>query len=159
VEPGPGQESVWDYPRPPRIERSARTAKVLFADVVVARSSRALRVLETAGPPTVYLPPGDVASAHLLPSRHKTYCEWKGTASYFHVACGDRVARRAAWTYRRPKRGFEAITEFVSFYPGRVDACYLDDELVRPHPGRYYGGWVTNDIVGPVKGEPGSRDW
>jgi uncharacterized protein (DUF427 family) len=150
---------VWDYPRPPRLEPSRRTARVILADAEVARSDRALRVLETAGPPTIYLPFEDVLSSSLRPSRHTTYCEWKGRASYFDVAAGHRVAARAAWTYRKPKPGYEQLRDYVSFYPGRVDACYLGDELVRPQPGSFYGGWITDEIVGPFKGERGSAGW
>jgi uncharacterized protein (DUF427 family) len=159
VQPGPGQESVWDYPRPPRVEWSGRAAKVVFAGAVVAASERALRVLETAGPPTIYLPRGDVAEELLRATRHHSFCEWKGRAAYFDIVLGDHRAARAAWTYPRPKRGYEALADFISFYPGRVDACYLGDELVRPQPGRFYGGWVTDDIVGPFKGAPGSGGW
>jgi uncharacterized protein (DUF427 family) len=159
VEPGAGQESVWDYPRPPRVESCARPAKVVFAGAVVAASKRALRVLETAGPPTIYLPRADVAEELLRATRHHTFCEWKGRAAYFDIVVGARRAERAAWTYPRPKLGYEALADFISFYPGRVDACYLGDELVRPQPGRFYGGWVTDDIVGPFKGEPGSGGW
>jgi uncharacterized protein (DUF427 family) len=159
IPPGPGQESVWDYPRPPRVERSARRATVVLAGTVVADSSRALRVLETAGPPTIYIPRADVEDDLLRPTRHHSFCEWKGRASYLDVVVGDRTAPRAAWTYPRPKRGYEVLVDHVSFYPGRVDACYLGGELVRPQPGRFYGGWITDDIVGPFKGIRGSGWW
>lgn len=160
IPPGPGQESVWDYPRPPRVEASARVAKVELAGATIAESSQALRVLETAGPPTIYIPAGDVRADALVPvDGHTTYCEWKGTATYFDVVAAGRVAEKAAWTYPDPKPGYEALRNHVSFYPGRVDAAWLGDERVRPQPGSYYGGWVTDDIVGPFKGEPGSRGW
>jgi uncharacterized protein (DUF427 family) len=159
VEPGPGQESVWDYPRPPRLEPSRRRVRVIVDDVVVADSDRALRVLETAGPPTYYVHPDDVRMDLLSAAEGHTICEWKGEAGYFHVQVGDRTARKAAWSYPDPKPDFEQIRDYVGFYPGRVDAAYLDDELVRAQPGRYYGGWVTDDIVGPFKGEPGSESW
>jgi uncharacterized protein (DUF427 family) len=160
VEPGPGQESVWDYPRPPRVEPSKRTARVVFDDVEIARSDRALRVLETSGPPTYYIPLTDIASEHLeAVAGHSTVCEWKGTARYYDVVVGDRRAARAAWDYPDPKTAFTALRDHVAFYPGRVDACYLDDELVTPQPGEFYGGWITADIVGPFKGEPGTHGW
>ena len=159
IEPGPGQESVWDYPRPPRLEPSSRRVRVIVGDIVVADSARALRVLETAGPPTYYLPAEDVRMDLLTPAEGHTICEWKGEAGYFHVQIGDRTARKAAWSYPDPKPEFEQIRDHVAFYPGRVDAAFLDDEPVRPQPGRYYGGWVTDDIVGPFKGEPGSESW
>jgi uncharacterized protein (DUF427 family) len=159
VEPAPGQESVWDYPRPPRLEPSRRRLRVIVDGVVVAESNRAVRVLETASPPTYYVPPEDVRTDLLEPAEGQTVCEWKGTASYFHVQAGDRGRRKAAWTYPDPKAEFSEIRDFIAFYPGRVDAAYLGDERVRPQPGRYYGGWVTDEIVGPFKGEPGTETW
>lgn len=160
IEPGPGQESVWDYPRPPRVEPCRRHVRVEFAGQVVAESDRAMRVLETSGPPVIYIPAEDVRTELLSgPAGATTVCEWKGVAEYRHLAVGDRVARRAAWTYPKPMPGYEAITGHYAFYAGRVDAAYLDDELVRPQPGRFYGGWITDDIVGPFKGEPGSEGW
>jgi uncharacterized protein (DUF427 family) len=151
IEPLPGQESVWDYPRPPRLEPSARAVTVVLADGVVARSERALRVLETGSAPTYYLPEDDVATEYLRRTRGATWCGWKGRASYFDVVVGERRARRAAWAYLRPKPAFADIAGWHSFYPGRVDACLLGDELVRAQPGGFYGGWVTDDIVGPFK--------
>lgn len=160
VEPGPGQESVWDYPRPPRIEPSRRRVRVVFAGEVVARSDRALRVLETSSPPTYYLPPEDVRTDLLRPGGgRQTFCEWKGLADHLDVVVGGRVAREAAWSYPSPNRDFVSIAGWISFYPGRVDACFLDEEPVRPQPGAYYGGWITDDIVGPFKGEPGTDGW
>ena len=159
VPAGPGQESVWDYPRPPRVEPSPRVATVELAGEVIARSADALRVLETAGAPTLYLPPQDVRMDLLIPVLdHTTYCEWKGHASYFDIVVGDTTAPRAAWTYPSPKPGYEALRDYVSFYPARV-ACFLDDERVLPQEGGFYGGWITADIVGPFKGSAGSRDW
>jgi uncharacterized protein (DUF427 family) len=159
-EPGPGQESVWDYPRPPRIEASRRTAAVVFGGIEMARSTEALRVLETAGAPTYYLPSSDIQIDVLQRSEGPTtWCEWKGSATYFDIQVGDHVSHRAAWTYLQPKPGYERLLDHYSFYPGRVDACYLDDELVRPQPGGFYGGWVTGEIVGPIKGEPGTEWW
>ena len=151
IEQLPGQESVWDYPRPPRLEPSARPVTVVLADVVVARSERALRVLETGGAPTYYLPEDDVATEYLRRTGGATWCKWKGRASYFDVVVGERRVHRAAWAYLRPKPAFADIAEWYSFYPGRVDACLLGDELVRAQPGGFYGGWVTDDIVGPFK--------
>jgi uncharacterized protein (DUF427 family) len=159
VRPGPGQESVWDYPRPPRVEPSPRRARVEFAGQVIAESDGALRVLETAGPPCWYLPPADVRMERLEPVEKVTVCEWKGLATHFDVVVGDRRARQAAWSYRRPNPGYEAVAGFVAFYPGRVDACFVDGQRVRPQPGAYYGGWITDDVVGPFKGEPGTSHW
>ena len=137
VAPGPGQESVWDYPRPPRVEESRRRVRVVVGDLTIVDTPRAKRVLETASPPVYYVPLRDVDMTHLRPAAGTTFCEWKGTASYFDLVIGDRVVRRVAWTYREPSTGFEAIRDHVAFYPGRVDACYLDDERVRPQPGAY----------------------
>jgi uncharacterized protein (DUF427 family) len=155
IPPGPGQESVWDYPRPPRVEPCRRPVRIEAGGILIASSTRALRVLETAGAPTIYIPPMDVSMEHLARARGAmTYCEWKGRASYFDVT--DR--RRAAWTYKKPNAAFEELKDYISFYPAKVE-CYLDDERVRPQPGRFYGGWITDDIVGPFKGEPGSLSW
>lgn len=159
IEPKPGQESVWDYPRPPRIEPCSRAVLVRARDLVIARSTRALRVLETAGAPTIYVPPDDVDLDRLTVSKSRTtYCEWKGRASYFHVDAGYERIRQAAWTYRTPKGDFEALRDFISFYPAKLE-CFLDDERVQPQGGGFYGGWITDDIVGPFKGDPGTEGW
>jgi uncharacterized protein (DUF427 family) len=159
VPPGAGQESVWDYPRPPRVAPDDRTVRVVFNGVTVAESSRAIRVLETAGAPVWYLPPDDVRMDLLEPIDRRTVCEWKGDASYFDLRVGDRVARSAAWTYRRPRPGYESITDHVAFYAGRVDAAFVGAERATPQPGDFYGGWITSDVVGPFKGEPGTGGW
>jgi uncharacterized protein (DUF427 family) len=159
VAPGPGQESVWDYPRPPRVEPATRLVTVEHGGVQIARSSHALRVLETAGAPAYYIPAKDVSLEHLNPSRGRTtWCEWKGVASYFDIVSGELVADRAAWTYHDPTPRFRQLREHYAFYPAKV-TCYLDGELVTPQPGGFYGGWVTTDIVGPFKGEPGTEGW
>jgi uncharacterized protein (DUF427 family) len=155
---GPGQESVWDYPRPPRVEPCRRAVRVEHAGVVVASSTAALRVLETAGPPTVYVPPTDVAWEHLRDGRGSSLCEWKGHARYHDVVVGGDVVPDAAWSYPDPWSPYEALAGFVAFYPGRV-ACWLGDERVRPQEGPYYGGWVTDEVVGPWKGRPGTEGW
>lgn len=152
-------ESVWDYPRPPRVEPCTRRARVVHRGIVVADSTSAIRVLETSHPPTIYLPPADVRTDLLRPSTHRTFCEFKGWAVYWDLAAGDGVVRRAAWSYPNPAPGFEAICDHLSFYPGLVDACYLDDEQVDPQAGGFYGGWVTSDISGPFKGGPGTAGW
>ena len=158
VEPGPGQESVWDYPRPPRVERASRSVRVEFSGVVAA-SSRALRVLETSHPPVFYIPHEDIARGVLVPADGTTYCEFKGRASYYDLAVGDRVSRRAAWTYLEPANGYEQLTGTVAFYPSKVDRAYVGGELVTAQEGDFYGGWITSDIVGPFKGGPGTRSW
>ena len=152
-------ESVWDYPRPPRVEPCSRRARVVHGGIVVADSTSAIRVLETSHPPTIYLPPGDVRTDLLRPSAHRTFCEFKGWAVYWDLAAGDGVVRRAAWSYPDPAAGYESIRGHLPFYPGLVDACYLGDEQVEPQAGGFYGGWVTSDISGPFKGGPGTAGW
>ncbi len=156
---GPGQESVWSYPRPPRVEPTARLVRVEFNGVVIAESRRALRVLETASPPVYYLPPDDVRTDLLRPSGHLTVCEWKGSAEHSDLVVGTMSSPRAAWSYATPNPGYEQITGYFAFYPGRVDEATVDGERVRPQPGGYYGGWGTSEIVGPWKGEPGTQGW
>jgi uncharacterized protein (DUF427 family) len=159
IPPGPGQESVWDYPRPPRLEYTPRRIRVVFGGVTIADSTRALRVLETSHPPTYYVPLDDVVQAHLAAADGSTYCEWKGDASYFDVVAGERRARRAAWTYRRPSGPYQSLRNHVAFYAEPMDACFVDDERVAPQPGNFYGGWVTSAVVGPFKGAPGTAGW
>jgi uncharacterized protein (DUF427 family) len=159
VAPGPGQESVWDYPRPPRMEPTDRHLEVRFAGILIADTRSALRVLETSGPPVYYLPPCDILMQYLQDSAKQTFCEWKGDASHYTVQVGETRAENAAWCYRQPTVGYEAIRDHIAFYPARMEACLVDGELVRPQPGDYYGGWITSDIVGPFKGPPGTAGW
>ncbi len=156
VEPGPGQESVWDYPRPPAIRRDGRRIEVHDGEAVLAETTGAFKVMETASPPTFYIPRPDIDLDLLVPVSDTTYCEWKGTASYWALARDP--AQPVAWCYERPRARFAAITGFLAFYPGRVD-CLIDGEAVRSQPGRFYGGWITSDVVGPFKGEPGTGHW
>ncbi len=159
IEPGPGQESVWDYPRPPIVEATSARLVVRFGGVTVAETTAGLRVLETSQPPAYYVPPGDVALEHLEPSPHRTFCEWKGQARHLDVRVGDRRSERAAWTYDDPSERFAAIEGFLAFYPQRVDACSVDGEEVQGNAGDFYGGWITSKVVGPFKGGPGSSGW
>lgn len=153
-------ESVWDYPRPPRAEPTERRIRVVLGSEVIVDTRGAYRVLETSHPPVYYVPIGDVLPGALVPAGgHRTDCEWKGLASYYDVVAGGVRAERAAWTYRDPRRGFEVIRDAVAFYPGRMDACYVDDERVQPQPGGFYGGWITSDLIGPFKGAPGTLGW
>jgi len=158
LELGPGQESVWDYPRPPVIVPDERRIRVLADGVPLADTRRSLRVLETASPPTFYLPPADIQTDLLLPIERTTVCEWKGRARYFSVRLPTRLIETAAWSYLEPFAEFEAIRGFIAFYPNAVE-CLIDDERVRPQAGQYYGGWVTSEIVGPFKEEPGTGGW
>lgn len=157
--PGPGQESVWDYPRPPRLERTDETVVVELGGAVVARTTSSWRVLETSHPPTYYLPRKHFAAGVLQSVRGSSWCEWKGEASYFDLVYGEVVAARAAWTYPRPTPGFEALSDAIAVLPGGVDRCMVDGEVVTPQPGQFYGGWITSRVVGPFKGEPGTWGW
>ena len=157
--PRPGQESVWDYPRPPRVETEPRFVKIIFNGVTIAETGRALRVLETSHPPNIYVPLVDVAGAVLTRSAMRSVCEWKGAAEYWDICVGDRVAPAAAWSYPAPRSGFGTLVRHLSFYPQLMDACYLGGELVTPQPGGFYGGWITGDVVGPFKGGAGTWSW
>jgi uncharacterized protein (DUF427 family) len=160
IEPGPGQESVWDYPRPPAIEPTSSLVRVEHGGRTVAETTRAVRILETSQPPGFYLPPGDVDLALLVPSATVTACEWKGAASYFDlVVPGTPTVADAAWSYPAPTPRFAGIAGYLAFYPQRVDACFVDDERVQANDGTFYGGWITSKVVGPFKGGPGSWGW
>ncbi len=159
VQPGPGQESVWDYPRPPAVRRSAAIVRVVLGGQVVCETSTALEVLETSHPPTFYLPRTDFADGALRPAEGSSFCEWKGTASYLDVVAGERVAERAAWFYPDPAADYTDLGDHVALYPGAMDECTVDDERVQPQPGGFYGGWITSAVVGPFKGDPGTRFW
>jgi uncharacterized protein (DUF427 family) len=155
--PGPGQESVWDYPRPPRIAQDRRRVEVKSGGVLIASTHSAIRILETASPPTFYLPAVDVDLPALVRIPGSSACEWKGLAGYWALAA-DPSRRAIGWSYERPLPPFAAIAGALSFYPALVE-CTVDGERVRPQPGRFYGGWMTDEIVGPVKGEPGTGHW
>jgi uncharacterized protein (DUF427 family) len=152
-------ESVWDYPRPPALERTSARLVVEHNGEVVADTTRGWRVLETSQPPAYYFPPDDVRDDLLVPSTTLTFCEWKGQASYRSVRVGDAVAIDAAWVYERPVERFEPIRGHLAFYPQRVDRCSVDGETVEPNAGSFYGGWITSNIVGPFKGGPGTAGW
>jgi uncharacterized protein (DUF427 family) len=156
---GEGEESVWDYPRPPRVEATAKRIEVYFNGVKVADTVRAKRVLETSHPPVYYIPPEDVEIGYLTPNRRSTYCEFKGTATYFDLQVEGHATRNAAWTYADPTPGFEEIAGYIGFYPGPMDRCLVDGEVVKPQPGDFYAGWITRDIKGPFKGGPGTMGW
>lgn len=167
--PGPGQESVWDYPRPPIVVPTSDLVRIVHRGVVVAETRHALRVLETSQPPAFYLPPGDIETRWLARSRSRSWCEWKGSASYWdlHVPLAggeEAVVADAAWSYPTPAEPFAAIADHLAFYAQRVDECWVgpsEDELERvaPNPGSFYGGWITSKVVGPFKGDPGTQGW
>lgn len=159
VKPRPGQESVWDYPRPPRIEPVLRRILVEFDGIIIADTNSAFRVLETSHPPVYYIPIVDVRMNLLQRSRHRSYCEFKGAAEYWTIQTGGRQSEDAAWSYPNPSPAFGVLRDHLAFYASRVDACYVGDERVQAQEGDFYGGWITSDIAGPFKGGPGSFGW
>ena len=157
--PGPGQESVWDYPRPPRVEPVPERLRVVINGITVADTTNAQRVLETAGAPVYYIPRDDVRMHVLASSDRRTTCEWKGEAAYHHYVGDGQPRANVAWSYADPKPGYEVIRDHLAFYASRVDEAWVGDEQATPQPGGFYGGWVTSKIVGPIKGVPGSEGW
>jgi len=160
ITPEEGQESVWDYPRPPRCEPCARHIRIEAGGITLADTTQSYRVLETSHPPVYYLPPADVRIDHLSISAERgSFCEWKGAARYYDLAVNDVLISNAAWSYPSPTPAFAAIKDYLAFYPHKMEACYVDDLQVTPQAGGFYGGWITPDIVGPFKGEPGTMGW
>ncbi|MEM8826648.1 MAG: DUF427 domain-containing protein [Pseudomonadota bacterium] len=156
---GPGQESVWDYPRPAIAERSNLPVRIVFGGVTIAETDASVRVLETSHPPTHYIPETAFIDSALVRISGRSLCEWKGHAHYYDVVAGVRPAERAAWGYRAPTPAFAALTDHVAVYPAMVDACYLDGEAVVPQAGGFYGGWITSRVAGPFKGPAGTNFW
>ncbi len=159
VEPGPGQESVWDYPRPPAVEPADSHVTVTFGGVIIADTRRPVRVLETSQAPGYYIPVDDVRTDLLVAGTDRSFCEWKGVASYWTVQVHGRVAENAAWSYPAPTDRFEAIQDHLAFYAQMMDECTVDGDVVSPNEGSFYGGWVTAKVVGPFKGGTGSMGW
>ena len=158
IDPGPGQESVWDYPRPPRLDKDTRSVRVIHEGAAIAETSNAIRVLETASPPVFYIPPADVHKELFVAGRGSSLCEWKGPATYWSLQARDGVLENVAWSYEDPFEGFEEIRGYFSVYPARLE-CFVGGLRVEPQPGGFYGGWVTAEIVGPFKGDPGTGHW
>ena len=159
IGPGPGQESVWDYPRPPRLEYEPQRLRVIFAGQTIAETTCGYRVLETSHPPVYYFPPSDIRHEFLIAAPGTTFCEFKGEAQYWTLAENGARSEMAAWSYLNPSEGFRAITGYLAFYASRVDSCWVGDERVEPQDGDFYGGWATSRIVGPFKGGPGTFGW
>ncbi|MDY6782943.1 MAG: DUF427 domain-containing protein [Cyanobacteriota bacterium] len=159
IPPKPGQESVWDYPRPARWEDTNKRILIICNEVVLAETNKAKRVLETSHPPTYYIPPEDIKLEYLKETPRMISCEWKGRYQYYSIDIGDRHIQYGAWRYVYPTPDFVPIQEYYAFFANVMDACYVDDEKVIPQAGDFYGGWITADIVGPFKGEPGTRGW
>jgi len=162
-------ESVWDFPRPPAVETVDWRIRVVHAGVPIVDAPQAVRVLETSQAPAYYVAFEFVAEQFLRPSEHRTHCEWKGVASYADIVVDgpDRadggsepaIVRRGAWSYGAPAPGFEALSGHWAFYAQAVDECWVDAERVAPNDGNFYGGWVTGNIIGPIKGGPGTLTW
>lgn len=159
IEPGPGQESVWDYPRPPRLEKVSERLRVTFAGETIAETNDGYRVLETSHPPVYYFPPTDIRQDFVVAAAGRSFCEFKGIARYWTLDVRGVRAEKAAWSYPDPTDAFRAIKDFLAFYASLVDGCWIEDEKVQAQAGDFYGGWITSRIVGPFKGAPGTRGW
>jgi len=159
IEPKEGQESVWDYPRPPRLERTNKHLKIVFNGEIIAETNRAFRVLETSHPPVYYFPPEDVRMKFFTGNPQASFCEWKGSAGYYDLTVGEQSVKNAAWFYANPPGNFAEIKNHLAFYPSKMDACFVDGELVASQDGDFYGGWITKNIVGPFKGGAGTWGW
>lgn len=159
IPPQPGQESVWDYPRPPRLEATSKRLQAIYQGETVADTERGFRVLETSHPPAYYFPPEDVRLTFLKPTSRQGYCEWKGRYQYYDVQVGEQVSTQGAWLLTETTPSFTEIQGYFSFFANRMDACSVAGELVVPQPGDFYGGWITANIVGPFKGAPGTWGW
>ena len=153
------RESVWEYPRPPRVEKSEKKIRVVFDGETVAETTKALRILETSHPPTYYIPLNDIRSELLIRNKRRTLCEWKGEARYYDLRGSRRTAVAAAWEYAEPEPGYEMLRGHLAFYAAAMEACYVGNEQVDPQNGSFYGGWITSEIEGPFKGGPGTGGW
>ncbi|MCZ4410497.1 DUF427 domain-containing protein [Cryomorphaceae bacterium 1068] len=157
--PKKGQESVWDYPRPPKLEKVTSLVEVFFAGRRIASSNKALRILETSHPPTIYIPPKDIDQEVLTKSNQTTFCEWKGKGNYYHLELGELKVDNAAWYYQEPKAAYSELKNHIAFYPSKVEACFIDGEKAEAQEGDFYGGWITSKIVGPFKGAANTFGW
>lgn len=155
----PGQESVWDYPRPAVAQPCSRRIRIEHRGIVLADTRHSVRTLETSHPPSYYLPPSDILMTALHPTARGSFCEWKGQAVYYDVIVAGERLSDVAWSYPEPTTAFAGLRDFVAFYAAPFDGCFVDGERVVPQPGGFYGGWITSDVVGPFKGVPGSRFW
>ncbi|MEM1263559.1 MAG: DUF427 domain-containing protein [Pseudomonadota bacterium] len=159
IPPGPGQESVWDYPRPPACEPVKERLRIVFADREIAATNRGYRILETSHPPVYYLPPEAFVAGSLEPAAGRSFCEFKGEAVYWDVIAGERRASRAAWSYPSPVARYTSLRDHIAVYASRMDQCWVGDERVQAQSGDFYGGWITTNIVGPFKGGDGTWGW
>ena len=158
-DPSRGEESVWDYPRPPKLEAVTTNIKVFVEGIVIVDTKKAFRVLETSHPPVYYVPPEDILPNILLESKKESYCEWKGKAKYYSLKVKDKRIQDAGWYYPNPVPAFEEIKDYVAFYPSKMERCEVGGEVVVSQEGDFYGGWITNKIKGPFKGGVGTFGW
>jgi uncharacterized protein (DUF427 family) len=154
-----GQESVWDYPRPPIAERTSRHIRIIHQGVTLADTTAAVRTLETSHPPTYYIPQADITMSLLTATDRTSFCEWKGHAVYWTVAIAGSIFTDIGWSYPAPTTAYSILRDHIAFYAAPFDACLVDDVAAVPQPGGFYGGWITPDVVGPFKGIPGSHFW
>lgn len=159
MEPAAGQESVWDYPRPPRLEKVSERLRVVFNGETIADTVAGYRVLETSHPPVYYIPTADIAHQYLMAVSGSSWCEFKGHTKYWSLDVNGKRSDNAAWSYPQPSSAFADITGYLAFYASRVDQCWVGNEPVQPQAGDFYGGWITSRIVGPFKGGAGTRGW
>ncbi len=159
IEPGPGQESVWDYPRPPRVEETDKRIRIIFNGETIADTTAALRVLETSHPPAYYVPAADLRTDLLSQTSRRTLCEYKGAARYWTLTVNGRVAENVLWDYPDPVPDYAELKGHFAVYPSKMEACFVNDEKVKAQAGDFYGGWITADIIGPFKGGPGTLGW
>mmetsp|Transcript_2589 Transcript_2589/g.2925 ORF Transcript_2589/g.2925 Transcript_2589/m.2925 type:complete len:163 (+) Transcript_2589:173-661(+) len=159
IEPKPGQESVWDYPRPPKLEKVDKEIRVIWNGKQIANTNDAYRILETSHPPVYYIPASHIQQKYLKRNTHRTFCEWKGQASYYDLVDEKKQTKNAGWYYHDPVAKFSDVKDYVAFYPSKMDACFVNGEQVQAQEGDFYGGWITKDIVGPFKGGPGTWGW
>lgn len=152
-------ESVWDYPRPPRLESFPGHLRIVHKGIILADTNQAYRVLETSHPPTYYLPQTDIRMDHFQPNPKRTFCEWKGTGAYFDLHLDGKVIKEIGWYYPEPSKTFAPIKNYVAFYASKLDQCFVNDELVQAQAGDFYGGWITSNIKGPFKGGAGTWGW
>ena len=157
--PGPGQRSVWDFPRPPAVERVLDRVTIELAGQTIVDTQRCLRVCETASPPTYYVPRADIVEGILVPGEGRSMCEWKGAARYFDVVVGERRSAQAAWDYPSVSDEYAVLADHVAFYASRVERCTVAGEVARPQSGQFYAGWITSELTGPFKGDPGTQGW
>jgi uncharacterized protein (DUF427 family) len=159
VTPGPGQESVWDYPRPPRVEATTERIRIRFGGETIIDTTDAVRVLETSHPPVYYLPRSAFPEGALEKAPGASFCEFKGAAKYVTLRGGAARAESAGWYYPDPSPGYELLADRVAVYPSAMDSCEVAGETVTSQAGDFYGGWITSRVVGPFKGEPGTMGW